>query len=125
MRENEISKEIVKAIYKIHNEFGPGLLESVYEELLYTLLKEKGFKVERQVPVLIMYKGRNLGSGYRADLIVEDLVIVEIKSVEDLHPVHFKQLLTYLRLADIHLGILVNFNEAEAKDGIRRIVNNL
>lgn len=125
MTENEIATEIVDAAYRIHITLGPGLLESVYEAALALELEERGLHTARQPPIAISYKGIALGTGFRADLIVEDRVIVEIKSIEELSPVHRKQLLTYLRLTKKHLGLLINFNVALIKDGITRLVNNL
>lgn len=125
MTENEISKIIVDKCYHIHVELGPGLLESVYEEVLYFELKEEGLKVERQKSLPVTYKGLEMNIGFRADLIVEDKVIIELKSVEVIAPVHPKQLLTYLRITNLKLGLLINFNEVLIKNGITRIVNNL
>jgi GxxExxY protein len=125
MTENEIASQIVDVAYKIHVKFGPGLLESVYEALLIHELRKRGLCVEAQKPIPIMYEGVNLEIGFRADLIVEDKVIVEIKSVEAVMPVHKKQLLTYLRLTDKRLGLLINFGENLIKDGITRVVNKL
>lgn len=125
MTENEIATIIVDACYHIHAGLGPGLLESVYEIVLARELQARGLRVQRQVPVPIVWKGQVFDEGFRADLIVEDKVIVELKSVERWAPVHAKQLLTYLRLTDRRLGLLVNFGEALIKDGIRRVVNGL
>ena len=125
MTENDISAIIVNKAYEIHVELGPGLLESVYEEIMcYELLKE-GLYVERQKPIPVYWEEIKMNIGYRADLIVEEKVIIEIKSVETIAPVHQKQLLTYLKLADKRLGLLINFNVRLIKDGITRIVNNL
>ena len=125
MDENSIAKIIVNSCFDIHVNLGPGLLESVYEEILYSELIEKGLKVERQKGLPVYWKGKKLNLGFRADLVVENKVIVELKSVEAIAPVHLKQLLTYLKLTDLKLGLLINFNEALIKDGITRIVNNL
>ena len=125
MTENELSKIIVNACFQIHKELGPGLFESVYEECLYFELIHQGLHVERQKELPVVYKGIKMEVGFRTDLIVEHKVIVEIKSVELIAPVHQKQVLTYLRLTGSKLGLLVNFNEALIKDGIQRIVNNL
>jgi GxxExxY protein len=125
MHENEVAREVVDAAYKVHRALGPGLLESVYEAVLHGELSRRGLKVERQVPVPIAYEDLQFDEGFRADLIVADCVILELKSVEKLAPVHFKQLLTYLRLADKRLGLLINFGEALIKDGLHRVVNNL
>lgn len=125
MTENELSKIIVNTCYNIHVELGPGLFESVYEEILFHELSKKGLKVKRQKAVPVFWKKLKMEIGFRADLIVENKVIIEIKSVETIAPVHKKQLLTYLRLTDLKLGLLINFNETLIKDGISRIVNNL
>jgi GxxExxY protein len=123
--ENYLSKIIVNACFQIHVELGPGLLESVYEEVLFYELTKQGFKVKRQFPIPIIWQDIEMEQGFRADLIVEDYVLIEIKSVSKIEPVHKKQTLTYLRLTGLKLGLLVNFNEALIKDGITRVVNNL
>ena len=125
MTENQIAKEIVDAAYKIHTTLGPGLLESVYEAVMVHDLKNRNLDVERQKPIPVVYEDVRLDEGFRADLLVEDKVIVELKSVETIAPVHKKQLLTYLRLADKRLGLLINFGVAKIKDGITRVVNGL
>ena len=125
MRENEIAKEIVDAAYHIHKGLGPGLLESVYEITLAYELEKRGLPIERQKPIPIQYNGITFTEGFRADIIVEDIVIIELKSVETIAPVHKKQLLTYLRLADKRLGLLINFGAVLIKNGITRIVNGL
>ena len=125
MSENDLARIIVDACYKLHTRLGPGLLESVYEVVLARELQRRGISARRQVPVPIVWEELEFDEGFRADLIVEDKVIVEVKSVERLAPVHGKQLLTYLRLADKRLGLLVNFGEALIKDGIKRVVNGL
>ena len=125
MNENQIAQQVVDACFKIHTQLGPGLLESVYEVVLFHELKKRGLKVARQVPVPILYDDLRFEEGFRADLIVEDKVIVELKSVEELARVHGKQLLTYLRLADKRLGLLVNFGSELIKDGIKRVANGL
>ena len=125
MDENEIARHIVDAAYHIHRKLGPGLLESVYETVLAFEIEKRGLTVKRQVPVSIEYEGIRFEEGFRADLIVEDIVIVELKSVENVSPVHKKQLLTYLRLTDSRLGLLINFGCALIRDGISRIVNRL
>lgn len=125
MSENEIAGYIVQAGYNIHRSLGPGLLESVYEELLSYELSTFGLYFTRQMGLPLIYKGRKMELGFRADVIVENKVIVEIKSVEALAPVHYKQLLTYLKITDLKLGILINFNTAYIKEGIHRVVNNL
>ena len=125
MDENAISKAIVDAAFKVHCKLGQGLLESVYEAVLARELSKQGFTVVRQQPVDIRYEEMLFEDSFRADLIVNGLVIVEIKSVEKVLPVHPKQLLTYLRLTGLKLGLLINFNEALLKDGIKRVVNGL
>ena len=125
MTENEIAKIVVDAAYHIHRRLGPGLLESVYEVILAYALSSRGLNVERQAPVPIVFDGIKFDEGFRADLIVEDKVIVELKSVEKIAPVHKKQLLTYLRLADKRLGLLINFGASLIKDGIFRVANRL
>ena len=125
MTENEIAKMIVDVAFHVHVRLGPGLLESVYQEVMAYELKKRGLHVLAKEPVPIIYDDLRFDKGYEADLIVEHKVIVELKSVEAVHPVHKKQLLTYLRLADKRLGLLINFGEALIKDGISRVVNNL
>jgi GxxExxY protein len=125
MSENEIAQQIVDAAFKIHVSLGPGLLESVYEAVLEFELERCGMSVVRQKSLPVIYESVKLGEGYRADLIVEDKVIVELKSVEELAPVHKKQLLAYLRLADKRLGLLINFGDVLIKKGITRVVNGL
>ncbi|HEX8495151.1 MAG TPA: GxxExxY protein [Pyrinomonadaceae bacterium] len=125
MTENELAREIVNAAYKIHTTLGPGLLESVYETTLAHEMEKRGFKVCRQQALPVIYETIRMEIGFRADLIIEDKVIVEIKSIEALSPVHRKQLLTYLRLTGKRLGLLINFNVEVVKDGIVRVVNGL
>ena len=125
MTENEIAKIIVDRSFNIHVALGPGLLESVYEHILYSELIEAGLSVVRQKPIPVIWKEKKLELGFRADLLVENIVIVELKSVEIIAPVHPKQLLTYLKITGCKLGLLINFNEALIKNGITRIVNNL
>ena len=125
MTENEIATQVVDAAYQIHKRLGPGLLESVYEVVLAHELRKRGLKTVRQVAVPIVYDDLEFEEGFRADVIVEDKVIVELKSVESVAKVHKKQLLTYLRLADKRLGLLVNFGEELIRDGISRVVNGL
>lgn len=125
MTENEISKIIVDVCYKIHTKLGPGLLESVYEAILYFELTKRGLVVESQKPLPVIWEGVKLDIGFRTDLIVENKVIIEIKSVEQIANVHPKQLLTYLKITGMKLGLLINFNEPLIKTGITRIVNNL
>ena len=123
--ENEIATQIVDAAYKIHTTLGPGLFESVYETIMVQELTNRGLKVIRQQALPVVWENIHLEAGFRVDLIVENKVIVEIKSVESLAPVHRKQLLTYLRLADKRLGLLINFDTELIKDGIARVVNRL
>ncbi|MFN8237518.1 MAG: GxxExxY protein [Chitinophagales bacterium] len=125
MKENEISKIIVDIAFKIHSELGPGLFESVYEEILYHELHEEGLNVKRQVEIPVYWNDLKMNVGFRADLIVEDKVIIEIKSIESLAALHFKQVITYLKISNLKLGLLINFNENLLKNGIRRLVNNL
>ncbi len=125
MTENELSKIIVDAAFKIHVALGPGLLESVYEATLAFELKKRGCEVVCQQAIPVIYEEVKLEVGFRADLIVDKKVIIEVKSVEAISPVHLKQLRTYLRLADKKLGLLINFNTELIKDGIRRVVNQL
>lgn len=125
MTENEIANLIMDAAFQIHRELGPGLLESVYEVILARKLTDMGLTVERQVPVPIRFQDIIFEEGFRADLFVEQKVIIELKSVERLQPVHSKQLLTYLRLTGCRLGLLINFGENLMKDGFKRIVNGL
>ena len=120
---SDVTYQIRGAIYNVYNELGPGLLESVYEEALVCELEMRGIAVERQVDVPIMYKGKILASPLRLDLLVEGQVIVELKSIKELQDVHFKQLLTYCKLADKQLGILVNFNTSDIVNSIRRVAN--
>ena len=125
MTENEIGRIIVDAAVKVHRALGPGLLESVYEVILAHELQRRGLRVERQVPVAIVFEGLKFDEGFRADLIIEDKVIIELKSVERATPAHKKQIQTYLRLTGKKLGFLLNFGEALMKDGITRAVNGL
>ena len=125
MTENEVAKQIVDAAYRIHTTLGPSLLESVYETVLAYELETRGLHIVRQQPIPIAYQGTRIEVGFRADLVVENKVIVEIKSVEALAPIHKKQLLTHLRLADKRLGMLINFNVTLIKDGITRIANGM
>lgn len=122
MTDNDITYEIRGAIFDVYNELDPGLLESVYEEALAFELQERGLEVVRQMEVPILYKGNELKTPLRLDLLVNDRVIVELKSVEDMRPVFTKQLLTYLKLLDKHIGILVNFNTNNLRDSIKRYV---
>ena len=125
MTENEVATLVVDAAYRVHTALGPGLLESVYVAVLAHEVQKRGLPVLRQVPVQVRYDGLLFEEGFRADLIVADLLIVEVKSTETTHPVHKKQLLTYLRLTGKRLGLLVNFGLPLLKDGVTRVVNAL
>ena len=125
MTENEIAKEIVDAAYKIHTTLGPGLLESVYEAVLAYELEKRGLKVVCQKSLPVIYESVKLEEGFRTDIIVEGKVIIELKSVETTAPVHKKQLLTYLRLSGLKLGLLINFGSHLIKDGITRVINGV
>ena len=123
MNENQIAKIIVNAAYQIHTKLGPGLLETVYQVVLAHDLRKQGLDVEREVPIPIFYDGLKFDEGFRADLLVGDKVIVELKSLEALNPVHAKQVLTQIRLSNRKLGLLINFGEELIKNGIRRLIN--
>ncbi len=125
MSENELAKRVLDAAFIVHTKLGPGLLESVYEVVLAHEIRKDGLLVERQKPIGIQYDGLIFEEGFRADLIVGKLVIVELKSVEALAPVHGKQLLTQLRLSGLKLGLLINFGEAYLKNGIKRVINGV
>ena len=125
MAPNEITRQIVDAAFRIHVALGPGLLETVYEVALAHELQKRGLRVRRQVPIPIEYDGLKFDEGFRADLLVEERVIVELKSVEKNHPVHAKQLRTHLVLARLQLGLVLNFGLELMRDGITRIVNGL
>ena len=122
MTENELTYQIRGAIWDVYNDLGPGLLESVYEEALCYDLEQRGFKVERQKQVPVMYKGNLLKTDLRLDILVEDMIIIELKSVEELKPVFYKQTKTYLKLMNKHIGLLVNFGEYDMKEGIHRVI---
>jgi GxxExxY protein len=123
--ENSIAKSVVDAAYQMHVELGPGLLESVYEQVLAYELRERGHCVETQVPIAISYKGVQFENAFRADLIVDDALLLELKSLEQVGAVHKKQLMTYLRLTGKRLGLLINFGAPRMKEGITRLVNGL
>ena len=125
MIENEIAKIVVDACYHIHTRLGPGLLESVYARILEYQLTKRGLKVQREVPISFRYDEMEFDEGFRADLIVQGIVILELKSVENTAPVHKKQLLTYLKLTGLKPGLLVNFGAPLIKEGIFRLVNGL
>lgn len=122
---DDITGAIVDAALHVHRELGPGLLESVYEVVLARALEKRGLQVERQKPVRFEYDGMTFEEGFRTDLLVESVVVIELKSVEKLAPVHGKQLLTYLRLMKLPVGLLINFGASTLKEGLQRIVNNL
>lgn len=125
MRENELSRIVFDCALKVHQSLGPGLLESAYEECLFYELKKIGLSVEKQKSLPLIYEKVKLDIGYRLDIIIENKLIIEIKSVEALNDVHFAQLLTYLKLTNCKLGLLINFNVSLIKNGIKRVVNNL
>jgi len=125
MTENEISKVVVRSAVNIHRLLGPGLLESVYQRILAFELRKAGLRVETETPVPVQWDGHIIDESFRADIIVNDTVLLELKSLEKLQPVHKKQVLTYLKLSDIKLGMLLNFGAEVMKDGIHRIVNGL
>ena len=125
MTENELSRIIFNCALKVHQALGPGLLESAYEECLFYELKKTGLGIQKQKPLPLIYEEVKLDIGYRIDIMVENKLIIEIKSVEALNDIHFAQLLTYLKLTDCKLGLLVNFNVLLIKNGIKRVVNNL
>ena len=125
MSENELSRIVFNCALKVHQSLGPGLLESAYEECLFYELKKLGLEIEKQKALPLLYEEVKLDIGYRLDIIVGNKLILEIKSVDALNKVHFAQLLTYLKLTNCKLGLLINFNVALIKNGIRRILNNL
>lgn len=126
MTENDLSRVIIEAAIEVHRHLGPGLLESIYEEALtHELTHTHKLRIERQKEIPVFYKGKQMGKGFRADIIVDEKVIIELKSVEELNPVHFKTLLSYLKLTDLRLGLLLNFNEEVLRNGIKRVVNGL
>jgi len=123
--ENEISSIVFDSALRVHKALGPGLLESAYEECLFYELNKTGLLIERQKPLPLVYEGINMKVGYRVDIIIENKVILELKAVEALNDVHLAQILTYLKLSECKLGMLINFNVSLIKNGIRRVVNNL
>jgi GxxExxY protein len=125
MDENSVAKAVVDAAFAVHTTLGPGLLESVYETVLAHEIRKRGLTLVQQAPIGVVYDGIKIDEGFRADLIVEDVLVVELKSVEIVLPVHKKQLLTYLKLTGKKLGLLINFNETLIKNGITRVVNGL
>jgi len=125
MNEDDLAKTVVQAALELHKEIGPGLLDSVYEVLLASALREQGLEVERQKPIPVVFRGKYFDEGFRADLVVSGLLLVELKSVAALAAVHRKQVLTYLRLGNFKLGLLINFGGELLKGNIERLVNNL
>ena len=125
MNENELSRVVFDCALKVHQTLGPGLLESAYEECLFYELKKTGLEIQKQKPLPLVYEEVKLDVGYRLDIIIENKLILEIKSVDALNDIHFAQLLTYLKLTDCKLGLLINFNVVLIKNGIKRVVNNL
>lgn len=125
MTENQISKIVIGAAIEVHKQLGPGLLESVYETCLYRELKHQGLNVQKQVPMPVVYKDEKCDLGFRLDLLVENKVIIELKSIDALNEIHLAQILTYLKLSDMKLGLLINFNVTKLVEGIKRVVNNL
>jgi GxxExxY protein len=123
MNENQIGTTLLDICYRVHQEMGPGLFESVYEDILYLELRNQGLKVEKQKEISVQWNGMKLEKGFRADLVIAEKVIVEIKSVDAISKLHFMQVLNYLKLADLKLGYLINFNNIMLKDGIHRIIN--
>ena len=123
MSENELANRVIDLAIEIHRSLGPGLLENAYEECLYFKLLQAGFRVEKQKAMPLVYEDVKLECGYRIDLLLENKLVVEVKSVEALHPIHLAQTLTYLRLGDYRLGLLINFNVELLKDGVRRVIN--
>lgn len=125
MTENELSEKNIGCAIQVHKSLGPGLLESAYLECLYYELKMLGLKVEKQKPLPLIYKEIRLDAGYRLDLLVEDKVVIELKSVEAINDIHIAQVITYLKLSGCKLGLLMNFNVLRLVDGLKRLVNNL
>jgi GxxExxY protein len=125
MKENQISEKIIGCAIEVHKTLGPGLLEGAYLECLFYELQKVGLKVEKQKPLPLIYKEIKLDAGYRLDLIVEDKVIIELKSIDEFHDIHIAQVITYLKLSGCKLGLLLNFNVLRLTDGIKRLVNKL
>ncbi len=123
--EDRIAREVINRAYRIHSELGPGLLESAYRTVLVYLLIKQGFAVESEVSIPVKFDGMQHGAGYRADVIVNGVVLIELKSVDELGKIHFKQVITYLKLSGLRLGLLINFNCEHLKGNIRRVVNGL
>ena len=125
MTENELSRYLIGEAINVHKRLGPGLLESVYEECLGYRLIKSGFRIEKQKPIPLVFEEVKLECGFRCDLLVEGKIIVEVKSVENLNDIHLAQVITYLKLTGVKLGLLINFNVLQLKDGIKRVVNHL
>ncbi|MEJ7822646.1 MAG: GxxExxY protein [Chitinophagaceae bacterium] len=125
MTENELSNKIIGEAIKVHSQLGPGLLESVYEECLSYKLIKSGIYIERQKPIPLIFEEVRMECGFRCDILVESKLIIEVKSCEALNDIHLAQVLTYLKLSGVKLGLLMNFNVLKLKDGIKRVVNNL
>lgn len=125
MNENELSFKIIGCAMKVHTELGPGLLESAYEECLFYELTRSGLKVKKQLILPVVYYDVELDAGYRVDLMVEDKVIIELKAIEEFKDIHLAQLITYLKLSECKLGLLINFNVRSLKDGIKRVANGM
>ena len=121
---NDITYEILKCAYKVHTNLGPGLLESAYEKCLFYELQKNGFKVEKQKPMPLKYEEITMDVGYRVDIMVNNSVVLELKSVEELNDVHIAQVLTYLKLSNCEIGLLINFNVKSLKHGIKRLINS-
>lgn len=124
MSENEITEQIIRTSIEVHKDLGPGLLESVYESCVYEAIFESGLFVERQKPVPLVYDGEKIECGLHADLVIERKVVFCIKAVDSLSEVHFKEILTYLRLLDLRVGLLINFNVVRLEEGLKRVENN-
>jgi GxxExxY protein len=124
MKENDITNLIIGAAMQVHSALGPGLLESAYAACLFNELEELGLKVKKEHPLPLQYKKTKLDVGYRIDLLVEDRIVVELKAVEELNDLHLAQMITYLKLANCEIGLLINFNVLKLKDGIKRVANN-
>ena len=125
MHENDLSKLVIGECLKVHSQLGPGLLESVYTECVGFKLIQIGLSVQKQVPIPVVFEKVKMECGFRCDVLVENKLIIETKAIESLNDIHLAQVLTYLKLTDIKLGLLINFNVVRLKDGIRRVVNNL
>jgi GxxExxY protein len=123
LSENQITEKIIGCAIKVHKALGPGLLESAYQECLFYELKKANLKVEKEKPLPLVYENENLECGYRVELMVEDRIIVELKAVEELNDVHLEQVLTYLKLTDCRIGLLINFNVSQLLKGLRRVIN--